>query len=74
MTLVCPPIFQGLRRNWSELHHTYQGLSLLTDTLPKKLRRERIEQQLDEIERFIDLLEKHPVIMITDSHPLLYSC
>ena len=59
--------FQGLRTNWSELHHLYQGLSLLTDTLPKKNRREKIESQLDELEKFIELLEKHPVIIITDN-------
>ena len=58
--------------NWSELHHLYQGLSLLTDTLPKKLRREKIEAQLDEIEKFIDLIEKNPVIVISDN-PYLYS-
>ena len=59
--------FQGLRTNWSELHHLYQGLSLLTDTLPKKNRREKIESQLDELEKFIELLDKHPVIIITDN-------
>ena len=79
---------QGLRANWSHLHHTYQvkhepnqsqsyiddihcqfwqGLSLLTDTLPKKNRREKIEVQLDEIEKFIDLIDKHPVIIISDN-------
>jgi len=45
----------------------YQGLSLLTDTLPKKNRREKIESQLDELEKFIELLDKHPVIIITDN-------
>ena len=64
-------LVQGLRTNWSELHHLYQGLSLLTDTLPKKLRREKIEAQLDEIEKFIDLIEKNPVIVISDN-PYLY--
>ena len=64
-------ILQGLRTNWSELHHVYQGLSLLTDTLPKKNRRERIEGQLDELEKFIQLLEKHPVIIITDNPYLM---
>ena len=62
---------QGLRTNWSELHHVYQGLSLLTDTLPKKNRREKIEGQLDELEKFIELLEKHPIIVITDN-PYLF--
>ena len=63
--------FQGLRTNWSELHHIYQGLSLLTDTLPKKNRRERIEGQLTELEKFIELLEKHPIIIVTDNPYML---
>lgn len=57
---------QGLRCNWSELQHQYQGLSLLTDTLPKKIRRTSLEMQLDELERFLALIEKHPVIIISD--------
>jgi hypothetical protein len=65
-------ILDGLRANWSELHHLYQGLSLLTDTLPKKLRREKIEAQLDEMEKFIDLIEKNPIIVISDN-PYLFS-
>ena len=57
---------QGLRTNWSDLQHTYQKLSLLTDTLPKKMRREQVESQLDELERFVNLIEKHKVIVIAD--------
>jgi hypothetical protein len=64
-------LFQGLRANWSDLHHQYQGLSLLTDTLPKKNRRERLESQMDEIEKFIDLIEKNPIIIISDN-PYLF--
>ena len=59
-------ILEGLRANWSELHHAYQRLSLLTDTLPKKLRREQAEAQLDELERLIALVEKHTVILVSD--------
>ena len=40
---------------------------MLTDTLPKKNRREKIEVQLDEIEKFIDLIDKHPIIIISDN-------
>ena len=57
---------QGLRSNWSDLQHTYQKLSLLTDTLPKKTRREQVEAQLDELERFVGLIERHKVIIVTD--------
>lgn len=66
---LCTKMFffsQGLRTNWSELHHQYQRLSLLTDTLPKKIRRGQIEGQLDELEKFVSLIDKHPVIVISD--------
>ena len=59
---------QGLRTNWSDLQHTYQKLSLLTDTLPKKMRREQVESQLDELERFVNLIESHSVIIVADGH------
>ena len=57
---------QGLRTNWSDLQHTYQKLSLLTDTLPKKTRREQVEARLDELERFVGLIERHKVIIVAD--------
>ena len=44
----------------------YQKLSLLTDTLPKKTRREQVEVQLDELERFVGLIERHKVIIVAD--------
>ena len=50
-----------------------QGLSLLTDTLPKKNRREKIEVQLDEIEKFIDLIDKHPIIIISDNPYMIWN-
>jgi hypothetical protein len=53
--------------NWSNLQQQYQRLSLLTDTLPKKIRKEVIEARLNELETFIALLEKHPVIVIMDN-------
>ena len=28
----------GLKKNWEELHLQYQGLSVVTDTAPKKAR------------------------------------
>merc|ERR1719334_2191450 len=29
-------ILDGLKKNWEEIHHQYQGLSVVTDTAPKK--------------------------------------
>ena len=58
---------QGLRSNWSVVNQTYQGLSLLTDTLYKRQRKARVEGQLNQLERFIQMLEQHSLIYITDN-------
>ncbi len=58
---------QGLRGNWSLVNQTYQSLSLLTDTLYKRQRKARVESHLQQLEKFIQILEKHTVIYITDS-------
>ena len=57
-------IISGLKQNWEELHHQYQGLSVVTDTLPKKNRKERMEAEMKQLERDIELIEKHKVIYI----------
>ena len=31
-------MLDGLKKNWEELHLQYQGLSVVTDTAPKKAR------------------------------------
>ena len=60
-------ILQGLRTNWSTVNQTYQGLSLLTDTLFKRQRKAKVEAQLNQLEKFIQMLEQHTVIYITDN-------
>ena len=60
-------ILQGLRANWSIVNQTYQGLSLLTDTLFKRQRKAKVEAQLKQLEKFIQMLEQHTVIYITDN-------
>jgi len=57
-------IIAGLKKNWEELHHQYQGLSVVTDTAPKKNRKERMEAEMKQLERDIELIEKHKVIYI----------
>ncbi len=57
-----------MRTNWSEAQHQYQRLSLLTDTLPKKLRREQLEATLDLLEKYVALIERHPVILVADGY------
>jgi len=60
-------IINGLKQNWEELHHQYQGLSVVTDTTPKKNRKERMEAEMKQLERDIELIEKHKVIYIANN-------
>ena len=59
-------ILHGLKENWEMLHHEYQGLSVVTDTAPKKNRKERMEAEMKELERDIEMMEKHPVIYLAN--------
>lgn len=69
-TMKCLPeserqnILAGLKTNWDDLQHQYQGLSVVTDTAPKKNRKERMEAEMNELEKEIECLEKHTKIYI----------
>lgn len=57
-------IIDGLKANWEDIHKQYQGLSVVTDTMPKKNRKERMEAQMKQLEKDIEMLEKHTIIYI----------
>ena len=57
-------IIDGLKANWEDIHEQYQGLSVVTDTTPKKNRKERMEAQMKQLEKDIEMIEKHTVIYI----------
>ncbi len=57
-------LLKGLKKNWEELHHLYQGLSVVTDTVSKKARKERMEAEMKQLERDIEVIEHHRVIYI----------
>lgn len=57
-------LLKGLKKNWEELHHQYQGLSVVTDTVSKKARKERMEAEMKQLERDIQVIEHHKVIYI----------
>merc|ERR1712226_902640 len=59
-------ILKGLKTNWEQLHHEYQGLSVVTDTAPKKNRKERMEAEMKQLERDIETIEKHRCIYIAN--------
>ncbi|XP_017559615.1 enkurin [Pygocentrus nattereri] len=60
-------ILQGLKKNWDELHHQFQGLSVVTDTASKKFRKEHLEMKMKQLERDIDLMERYKIIYITNN-------
>ncbi|MGH0142873.1 UNVERIFIED_CONTAM: hypothetical protein FKN15_026728 [Acipenser sinensis] len=57
---------KGLKKNWGELHHQYQGISVVTDTTPKKYRKERLETEMKQLEKDIDMIERHKTIYIAN--------
>lgn len=57
-------ILQGLRTNWDALQKIYKGLPLLTDTIPKKARKTKLENELKQIENDMLFLENSRFIAI----------
>lgn len=57
---------QALKKNWDDLLHQYQGLSVVIDTTPKKYKKERLELEMKQLERDIDLIERHKTIYIAN--------
>ena len=57
-------MLDGLKKNWEQLHHEYQGLSVVTDTPAKKARKERMEAEMKQLEKDIELIERHFVIYV----------
>lgn len=48
----------------------YQGLPILTDTIPKMHRKSKLEADLKQLEKDIVLLERHPYIYVYDDNEL----
>ncbi|XP_039609869.1 enkurin isoform X1 [Polypterus senegalus] len=60
-------VLQGLKKNWEELSQQYQGLSVVIDTVPKKNRKERLENEMKQLEKDIEMIEKHKTIYIANN-------
>ena len=58
-------VIEGLKKNWEDLYKQYQGLSVVTDTAPKKARKERLEAELKRLEKDIEVMEGHKVIYVS---------
>ncbi|XP_061441560.1 enkurin-like [Rhineura floridana] len=57
-------ILEGLKQNWEEINQEFQNLSVVLDSLPRKLRKEKMETQMKALEHDITVLEKHKVVYI----------
>lgn len=66
-------LLYGLKYNWEELQIQYQGLPILTDTIPKILRKSNLEGELKQIEKDIVLVERHPYIYVYKDEKALNS-
>lgn len=60
-------IMDGLKKNWDDLHKEYQGLSVVTDTVAKKARKEKMEAEMKQLEKDIEVIERHPVIYVENT-------
>lgn len=60
-------ILKGLKMNWDKIHHEYQGLSLVIDTLSKKAHKERLELAIKKLEKDIDYFERFTIIYIANN-------
>ena len=57
-------ILAGLKEKWQDLYQQYQGLSVVTDTISKRMRKEWMEEQMRQIEKDIETIEKHTSIYV----------
>ncbi|NXF97298.1 ENKUR protein, partial [Eubucco bourcierii] len=59
-------LLQGLKKNWEQVHCEFQRLPIEIDTMYRKLKKEKLEAQMKQLEHDIELIEKHKVIYIAD--------
>lgn len=57
-------LLKNLKAKWDQLNYKYQGLSVVTDTVPKKFRKENLENEMSSVQADIKFLEKHTKIFI----------
>ncbi|XP_067559489.1 enkurin isoform X2 [Pseudorca crassidens] len=59
-------VLQGLKKNWEEVHKKFQSLSVFIDSIPKKIRKQKLEEEMKQLEHDIGVLEKHKIIYIAN--------
>ncbi|KAE9525086.1 hypothetical protein AGLY_014500 [Aphis glycines] len=61
-------LLTGLKANWAELHKQFLLLPILTDSVTKINRKTNLENQLRNLEKDIDLLERYPNLYVCDEN------
>ncbi|XP_073911526.1 enkurin [Castor canadensis] len=59
-------VLQGLKKNWEEVHKEFQSLSVFIDSIPKKIRKQKLEEEMKQLEHDISVIEKHKIIYIAN--------
>ncbi|XP_003786797.1 enkurin [Otolemur garnettii] len=59
-------VLQGLKKNWEEVHKEFQSLSVFIDSVPKKIRKQKLEKEMKQLEHDIGVIEKHKIIYIAN--------
>ncbi|XP_004932813.2 enkurin [Bombyx mandarina] len=57
-------LLKDLKNNWELMQKAFLQLPMLTDTIPKILRKTKMEQELKQLEKDIALVESNPYIYI----------
>ncbi|XP_024939462.1 enkurin [Cephus cinctus] len=57
-------LLYGMKKRWEEMTKEFQCLPFLTDTLPKVKRKTKLENDLRQLEKDIDIIERHPYIYV----------
>lgn len=66
MKLSCVGV-QGLKKTWDQLHHEYQCLPLVTETMSQKSHRQQLETKMTQVENDIKLIQRFKTIYVPNS-------
>ncbi|XP_051155737.1 enkurin [Leptopilina boulardi] len=59
-------LLHGMKKNWEEMMNQFQRLPFLIDTPPKVKRKLKLENNLKQLEKDIEFIERHPYIYVCD--------
>ncbi|XP_066588150.1 enkurin [Prorops nasuta] len=57
-------LLKGMKQRWDEMMTEFQRLPFLTDTVPKVIKKSKMEQELKQLEKDINIIESHPQIYV----------